>query len=716
MAQSISQKAVNNFVKGLITEASELTFPEGASVDESNCDLRRDGTRRRRLNVEYESSSVLSSFTLSNSEVVATGEWTNAGGDANRDLLVLQKGSTLYFYNKASTPYSNQLVTSLSLSSFSAGTGALTTTACQFTTIKGMLVVTSAAMNTIRVVYNSNNTVTATAITFEVRDFEWQGYEAAGDEYFVEKSIFNNSPALAANGPRLYDAYNSGWGSINNGIATILSGQDAFLTHINQSGNVLQPPLTHPWFSGKDSNNVQSRAEFLKIDAGKTLTANGRFVLNFFNKQRTAAYNTEPNKLYTMNGVSDETESSRFQTCETFAGRVFYAGLNSSKNAGTVLFSRIVEDADELGECHQRNDPTSENLSDLFDDDGGVIEIPDAYNIQVLYAFQTALFVFAENGVWQIQGVDGVFRATEYSVSQVSKVGILHQGTFVQADGVPFWWSKYGIHTLQADAVTGSSAQQNLTVPTIQTFWNEITDAQKAKVIACYDNVNKRLYWGYPNAGESVASKINNFLILDIPLQAFFPWKISDESSSTDAIVGLAYYDTYAQAEGDPSIVLICRDGATNKITMGHFSGVAFLDWGSANYTSFAETGYDFIGDAVLKKNAPFIVTYARVTETGFTGNETDGYTAVRPSGLTVAAAWDFREDFQTAQEVYRLKYPLLPNSGNLNDFNYPDDVITSRIKIRGHGRSMRIRYESVQGKDFILLGWGMLQGRNPRY
>ena len=242
MAQSISQKAVNNFVKGLITEASELTFPEGASVDESNCDLRRDGTRRRRLNVEYESSHALSSFTLSNSEVVATGEWTNAGGDANRDLLVLQKGNTLYFYNKASTPYSNQLITSLALSSFSAGTGALTTTPCQFTTIKGMLVVTSAAMNTIRIVYNSNNTVTATAITFEIRDFEWQGYAAAGDEYFAEKSILGNAPSLSANGPRLYDAYNAGWGSVNNGVAN----QDAFFTYITQSGAIFQPPLTHP--------------------------------------------------------------------------------------------------------------------------------------------------------------------------------------------------------------------------------------------------------------------------------------------------------------------------------------------------------------------------------------------------------------------------------------------------------------------------------------
>ena len=50
------------------------------------------------------------------------------------------------------------------------------------------------------------------------------------------------------------------------------------------------------------------------------------------------------------------------------------------------------------------------------------------------------------------------------------------------------------------------------------------------------------------------------------------------------------------------------------------------------------------------------------------------------------------------------------------SDFNYPDDVITSRVKIRGHGRSMRVKYESEQGKDFLLLGWGMIQGRNPRY
>ena len=38
---------VNTFVKGLITEASPLTFPDNASLDELNFILNKDGSRRR---------------------------------------------------------------------------------------------------------------------------------------------------------------------------------------------------------------------------------------------------------------------------------------------------------------------------------------------------------------------------------------------------------------------------------------------------------------------------------------------------------------------------------------------------------------------------------------------------------------------------------------------------------------------------------------------
>ena len=49
---------VNTFVKGLITEASPLTFPENASLDELNFILNKDGSRQRRLGMEFRPDSV----------------------------------------------------------------------------------------------------------------------------------------------------------------------------------------------------------------------------------------------------------------------------------------------------------------------------------------------------------------------------------------------------------------------------------------------------------------------------------------------------------------------------------------------------------------------------------------------------------------------------------------------------------------------------------
>jgi hypothetical protein len=54
---------------------------------------------------------------------------------------------------------------------------------------------------------------------------------------------------------------------------------------------------------------------------------------------------------------------------------------------------------------------------------------------------------------------------------------------------------------------------------------------------------------------------------------------------------------------------LIIRDGGTNKMTMGSFTEDNFLDWGTTNYSSFAEAGYDFMGDLLLRKNAPYVTT-----------------------------------------------------------------------------------------------------------
>jgi hypothetical protein len=718
MPQSLTQKAVNTFVKGLITEASELTFPSDASVDELNCDLRRDGSRRRRLAAKLEDSNVLSSFTVNTSSNFHTGTWENVGGQSGLEFLVIQVGSILHFYNKTDLPYSSHEVTeTVSLSSYEVvgGVGAANAN-CQFTSINGALVIASPAINTIYVERNNiTGTLTTTQINFRIRDYEW-----LGDKSTYSTSISNASASTA----RKYDTANAGWSGTKGTAARVAFGS--------------YPPLTLPWYAGKDSNGDFSKTEWEKVFSGSSLIGNGTYILNFFNKDRSAASG--------IAGISADIETSRFKSVASFAGRIFYAGLESAKNSGVILFSRQIETLKELGDCFQVNDPTSEDISDLLDTDGGTVRIPDAVNIKYLYAFGASLFIFADNGVWSINGVDNVFRATEYSLRRVSYTGLLTAESFIEAEGTPFWWSKTGIHTLQFDQVSNNPVEQNISLTTIQSFWDDIGPASRALVRATYDRLNKKVYWAYPNANEPNANKLNNFLILDFPLGAFYPWKVSDEVSSTDYIMGLAVYSGYGSdslvldvvlpngddvvqgaddvvstqltdfATGNPAIVLLIRDGATGKMTMGGFTGKDFLDWGTTNYSSFAEAGYDFISDLVLKKNSPFIVTYTRVTEEGWF-NTGAGYEPIRPSGLLVSSYWDFSTSpANVPQQVYRYKQTPVVNPGDLANFGYPETVISSRLKLRGRGRSVRLRFESEQGKDFNLLGYGVINAANQRY
>ena len=722
MPQSLTQKAVNTFVKGLITEASELTFPPDASVDELNCDLRRDGSRRRRLAATVESNNFLSTFTVATTTRFHSGNWDNVGGQAGLEFLVLQVGSTLRFYNKTTPPYSSHQITqTVDLSSYEVvgGVGAANVN-CQFASINGALVVTSPAINTIYIERdNITEALTTTQINFRIRDFEWLG----------DKSTYTTGIATAsASVQRKYDTANSGWSG--------LKGSAALTTYT--TAKLQYPPLTLPWYSGKDSSGNFSVTEWEKVFSGTSLIGNGTYVLDFFNKDRSLASG--------IVGIPADIETSRFKSVESFAGRIFYAGLESAKNTGVILFSRQIESLKELGDCYQSNDPTSEEISDLLDTDGGMIRIPDAVNIKYLYSFGATLFIFADNGVWSINGVDGVFRATEYSLRRVSYTGMLTAESFAEAEGVPFWWSKTGIHTLQFDEVSNNPTEQNISLTTIQSFWDDIGSNTRSLVQATYDRLNKKIYWAYPNTDEPNDNKLNNFLILDIPLGAFYPWKVSDEVSSTDYIMGLATYSGYGSddtvldvilpngddvvqgvddvvstqltdfATGDPAIVLLIRDGATGKLTMGSFSGKTFLDWGTTNYSSFAEAGYDFISDLVRQKNSPYILTYMRVTEEGWVASGS-GYEPIRPSGLLVSAYWDFKTSPSSeSQQAYRYKQTPVVNPSSLSDFGYPDTIITSRLKIRGTGRSVRLRFESEQGKDFVLVGYGVVNATNQRF
>src|SRR3546814_15800129 len=59
MPRNVAPIEQNTFVAGLITEASPLTFPQNASLDEENFILSRKGSRARRLGMDLEDGYVI---------------------------------------------------------------------------------------------------------------------------------------------------------------------------------------------------------------------------------------------------------------------------------------------------------------------------------------------------------------------------------------------------------------------------------------------------------------------------------------------------------------------------------------------------------------------------------------------------------------------------------------------------------------------------------
>lgn len=78
--------------------------------------------------------------------------------------------------------------------------------------------------------------------------------------------------------------------------------------------------------------------------------------------------------------------------------------------------------------------------------------------------------------------------------------------------------------------------------------------------------------------------------------------------------------------------------------------------------------------------------------------------------GVTVKGKWDWTTSTGTSrwtrdQQGVKPRRYFIPTSAT-EPRNDGFGVMTSRLKIRGKGRAVVIRFDSQQGKDFQLLGW----------
>lgn len=705
MTQQTTKKEYNTFVKGIITEAGPLTYPENASIDEENCVLNRDGSRQRRLGMDFEDDFVLRNVTVLSDDAVASFRWYNAANDVDNQLAVVQVGQQLLIFDANADSISANLLDTVDLSAYITGK-----TPIQVASGLGYFFVTGGTNKPVYLTFNpSTNQVTVTAIDIKIRDF-----------FGVDDGLAVDNEPASLSTEHNYNLLNQGWNSTQ-------------ITAYKADPGSVYPSNAQQWFVGKDANDDFQAALLKKQFFGTTPAPKGRYIIDAF------ARSTSRDAASGLTTPAD-IETSYPSTCAFAFERVFYSGIESSVNVssgtrpnmtGFVFFSRTLRGAADVGKCHSDADPTSEVDSELVDTDGGYINIPDSGKIHKLLPKQNAMIVMAEQGIWAIVGDEGGFRGTSYQVIKLSDFGVLSATTVVDAEEIALYWNRGGIYLLQADTNSGQMNATNVTEATIQTFYNEIDQISKLTAVGSYDPVNRRVQWMYNDqadyTGNTFRNKYNKELVLDLVLTAFYKNSISSYSEPSPYIAGyLETPDFLLRQEGIRSrgdsvtkyLVVQFIDPATNSgsVSFGYYRDPTFRDWKSGDgvgtsFDSYMVTGYEIMQDSMRPKQAGYIVCHFKQTERNAVDNGSGEAVADNPSGCLVQSRWDWSDSNNSGKwgqefQAYRLQRPYILTLGQ--PIEYGHEVVSTKSRLPGRGRALSLKFRSDGDKDFYLYGWAI--------
>lgn len=145
------------FIKGLNTEICGTVDASDYSKDELNCVIRNNGTRTRRLGIDYEEYYSFLADTvidIHNDYAFSGTEWTDISNSLNKNYIVVQAGGTLYFFENNGQPYSksqSSRVVDLSTYAFNPSSDEYKKTPLRYTQAYGTLFCCSKAVKPFRI-------------------------------------------------------------------------------------------------------------------------------------------------------------------------------------------------------------------------------------------------------------------------------------------------------------------------------------------------------------------------------------------------------------------------------------------------------------------------------------------------------------------------------------------------------------------------------------
>lgn len=683
MPQQKGSLVENTFGQGLFTEATGLNFPKDAASDILNCVFNQDMRVTRRLGMDFEDSYVRNNISFSN--VISQYTWKNVSNISDLIFSVLQVGNTIYFYNTVNPhQLSRGLLFSFILDGYGiAGNPGVGSARCQFAEGNGKLFIAHPYCNPMNVSFDGIN-FTVAQNTLLIRDFD-----GVNDGYGLEE----RSTALTVK--HLYNLDNQGWYASAPAGTNDTIGATTYVLAYWHDTQFNYPSNVDYWWSAKDAVGQMNSRYVSSKALGNSPAPKGHFVVDAFFTDRATSSNiaAELSRFNITGTIADlgivSSSFYRPSVIAFYSGRVFYSGVNynnGSINYGNrIYFSRIIERPEHVSQCYQDGDPTAEEGSDLLPSDGGVIVAPEIGTIYKLFPIGYSLIVFASNGVWSISGSTGIgFTAKDYTIAKVSSQGCLSDTSFVDIDGSPVWWTSTGIFTLGSNGGDSNTSAgvtvTSLTDSSIKRFYNNIRNQSKYYAQGCYNREQNTVIWLYNSTNAANEFLYTDALTLNTNTKAFSRWSLPTRYP----VFNIQCY----QSKGFNAVIKAGIIYSPTQVTFTEFNRTDYLDYGLDDYPSFVETGHSIEGHAVARFYTPYVFVYLDASDNG---------------QLTFYHKWDFA------------------NSPDIGKFSTSQVVETStgrsyetvRKKVRGSGRAVAMRFESVSGKPFTLIGWAALVSSN---
>lgn len=689
----------NSFIGGLVTEATGLNFPENACTDTVNCRFTKYGSVERRLGMDFENNYSTKAINRAN-VVVNTYLWRNVAGNGDFSVYVVQVGAIVYYYKTNTGTLSGGAIIDSTPLVPVGGAPNPSSLEAQFTDGNGLLFITHPYCEPQLVVYDiASDAVIEASLPILIRDFQGD----TSDPYSVD---FRPSSTVGGlNVHHLYNLLNQGW------TGDKLNNWDGARSDMPSNVDV-------PW-TFKNSSDVFDMTTVGNVIRGNTPAPRGHYILQLCDQNRDAASGT-------VGALSNSSGYRRASTAAFFAGRIFYAGIAYPGFNTNIYFSQVAERNSQYSYCYQVNDPTAEDLFDLLPTDGGVIVVQDAGTIYKLVSIPGGLVVFAANGVWFITGSTGLgFTANDYTVQKISSVGTLSACSFVDVGGLPVWWNAEGIFTLKTEG--GLPQVVPLAHTKIKKFFDEIPVSAKRFARGFFNLYTGDVKWIYnEEATEQLTSiySFNKILNYNIYTQAFYPWTISDSDVKINGIVvsDATAGDISVDQVIDASTNTVIDASSNNVVVFNAFNlfttpGFKFLvsypDAGSYAVTFAEERNQDYVDwfqrDITGKDYDSYFVSGYRIRGQGM-NRQQSGYINIYSDlttdvGYYIQGIWDYANNPNTGRWSSRQ---VVTEDGN-GDFS----VKTHRRKIRGHGKTMQFKIQSIPNKNFNIIGWSSLDTVN---